>query len=329
MMTSSRDRSSRLRIEETAGGQQQIITRAQLVECGVTDIYISRQIRRGWWQRVLPATYALVTGALSDEQRRVSASLYVGRGAQITGLSALAWYGFRYAPPSDRVRLIIPHGTRRGSAGHVVVARALSLDDNARDAGLYQLCSPARAVVDAGRELHDLRTVRAVLAEAVQRGFTNLDALDEEVKRAKRSRTALVRRAFTESVDGVRSAPEAELRQCLSVSRVLPEIRWNPRLSGPDGVVLPTPDGYLEDAAIALEVDSREYHFTPTGWARTIDRHNELSRYGVLILHFTPARIRRDPAGVRQIVEDAYRSRRGSGATCGVFVGAPSYTQSV
>lgn len=94
---------------------------------------------------------------------------------------------------------------------------------------------------------------------------------------------------------------------------MLPEILWNPRLSSGTGEPLPTPDGYLADAAVALEVDSQEYHFSPDDWSRTLDRHNELSRHGVLILHFTPARIRREPGRVRRTVEEAYESRRGLG----------------
>jgi len=315
-------------IEAIALRQQQIVTRAQLIAAGVDDMHIYRQARRGRWQRILPATYALVTGTLTDEQRRIAAALYAGRGAQITGLAALDWYGFRYSPSTDLVQLIVPHQARRRSAGHAVVSRALSLDEHARDGGLYPVCSPARAVVDAGRELRDLRTIRAVVAEAIQRDFTNLRALDQEVVRARRSRTALVRRAVSEIIEGVRSSPEADLRDCLSESRLLSAILWNPRLYGPDGTRLPTPDGYLADAAIALEVDSQEYHFTPTGWQRTMDRHNELSRFGVLILHFTPAQIRREPARVRRIVEDAYRSRRGLGAQCQVLGRAPSYAES-
>ncbi|MGI5214432.1 type IV toxin-antitoxin system AbiEi family antitoxin domain-containing protein [Plantactinospora sp. CA-290183] len=315
-------------ISDLALRQQQIVTRAQLLSAGLDDMHMYRQTRRGRWQRILPATYALVTGTLTEEQLRIAASLYVGRGAQITGLAALSWYGFRYVPKTDKLHLVVPHGARRMSAGHVLVCRALALDDRARDAGLYQVCSPARAVVDAGRVLRDLRTVRAILAEAIQRDFADLPALDEEVTRARRSRTALVRKAFEEVARGVRSSPEAELRECLSASRLLPEILWNPRLVGSDGARLPTPDGYLADAAIALEVDSQEFHFAPADWHRTMDRHNELSRYGVLILHFPPAQIRREPGRVRRIVEDAYRSRRGFGARCGVLTGAPSSTES-
>ena len=85
-------------IEAIAMRQQQIVTRAQLVAAGVDDMHIYRQARRGRWQRILPATYALVTGTLTDEQRPIAAALYAGRNPQIPGLAALNWYGFRYSP---------------------------------------------------------------------------------------------------------------------------------------------------------------------------------------------------------------------------------------
>lgn len=307
------------RFAETADRQQQIVTRAQLLTAGFDDMYLYRQARQGRWQRVLPATYALVTGTLTDEQRRISAALYTGPNAQVTGLAALIWYGFRQSPRTDDVHLIVPHHARRRSAGHAVVARALALDPHARQAALYPVCSPARAVVDAARDLRQLRPVRAIVGEAIQRGFTDLATLDAEIVRARRSRTALVRKAFAEVAHGTRSAPEAELRECLSESALLPEILWNPRLRTRKGEILPTPDGYLPEAALALEMDSREYHLNPVDWARTLERHNELSRYGILILHFTPAQLRRNPARARGMVEDAYASRRDLGPSSEVY----------
>ncbi|MET8351896.1 MULTISPECIES: type IV toxin-antitoxin system AbiEi family antitoxin domain-containing protein [unclassified Micromonospora] len=300
--------------------QQQIATRAQLLAAGYDDMYLYRQARRGQWQRVLPATYALVTGVLTDEQRRISAALYAGPRAQLTSFAALAWYGFRQIPRNTDVHLVVPHHTRRRSAGYALVRRALALDDRPRSTALYPVCSPARAVVDAARDLRQLRPVRAIVAESVQRGFTDLGRLDEEIRRARRSRTALIRMAYAEVVAGTRSAPEAEMRECLAGSAVLPEIRWNPRLRTLDGAALPTPDGYLTDSAVALEVDSQEYHFSPSDWARTLERHNELSRHGVLVLHVTPAQLRRHPDHIRRTVEDAYESRQGVGATLRVRV---------
>ncbi|MFF5057062.1 type IV toxin-antitoxin system AbiEi family antitoxin domain-containing protein [Micromonospora sp. NPDC000663] len=304
----------------TAERQQHIVTRAQLLAAGYDDMYLYRQARRGQWQRVLPATYALFTGVLTDEQRRISAALYAGPQAQLTSLAALAWYGFRQIPRNTDVHLVVPHHARRRSADYAVVRRALALDAWPRSSASYPVCSPARAVVDAARDLRQLRPVRAIVAESVQRGFTDLGRLDEEVRRARRSRTALIRMAYAEVVAGTRSAPEAELRECLADSPILPEIRWNPRLRTLDGAALPTPDGYLTDSAVALEVDSQEYHFSPSDWARTLERHNELSRHGVLVLHVTPAQLRRHPNRIRRTVEDAYESRQGVGATLRVRV---------
>ncbi len=49
---------------------------------------------------------------------------------------------------------------------------------------------------------------------------------------------------------------------------------------------------------MAGEVDSREYHYRADDWQRTIQRHDQLVAYGVLLLHFTPQRIKTDPDGV-------------------------------
>lgn len=305
--------------------QQQIVTRAQLLTAGIDDMAICRRTKRGQYQRVLPAVYALVTGALTTEQRRIAAVLYAGRDAQVTGLAALEWYGFKYAPRTDKVHLLVPHDQRRRPTGYVMVHRALALDQFARPTEHYAVCSPARAVVDACRELRDLRTIRAIVAEAVQRELTGLAALDEEVRRAGRSRTALVRRALKEVVEGIRSAAEGDLHDCFSRSRVLSTVLWNPALFAPDGTRLPTPDAWLPEAAVAVEVDSREHHFSPADWQRTLDRHNLLSQYGALVLHFTPREIRRDGDRVLRIVEETTLARQAAAATCQVLIGAPSY----
>jgi hypothetical protein len=183
-------------------------------------------------------------------------------------------------------------------------------------------------VVDAGRELREIRPIRAITAEAVQRGFTDPATLVSEVVRAKRSRTALIRRVVDEILAGVRSAPEAELRECLGGSTVESLLRWNPMLHRTDGTRLPTPDAWIADTAIAIEVDSQEFHYSVDGWRRTMDRHNELSRFGVLVLHFTPIEIRTNPGRVRRLIEQAHQARV-EAVVSDVITRDPSYAESV
>jgi hypothetical protein len=47
----------------------------------------------------------------------------------------------------------------------------------------------------------------------------------------------------------------------------------------------------------ALEIDSRECHFSDAEWQATLARHNELTRFGLAITHYPPSRIdeRGDP----------------------------------
>ncbi len=302
-------------LDETAHAQRRLVTRVQVLQAGYSDMLIYRRIREGRWQRVLTGVYCLDGGTLTDEQRRVAAALYAGPDAQITGPSALAWYGFRTLPASHEIHLFVPHETRCRSNGFAVVKRATALDRQARHTELYRVAGPARAVVDTCRELRELRTVRAVVAEAVQRFRVAPHLLDEEVRRAARSRTAVVRRALDEIAGGARSAPEAQARAVLEASSLLAgRMLWNPQLALPDGTRLPTPDGYLPDVALAIEVDSREFHLSPEDWARSLERHNILGRYGVQVLHFTPSFVESQPEEVRRIVEQAARLREGVAA---------------
>src|SRR5258708_4304381 len=82
--------------------------RQQGLEAGVSDMPIYRRIRAGTWQRVLPGIYLVTPGTLTMEQRRVAAALFAGSACQLTGLTALHWYGFNHAPSTDRVHILVP-----------------------------------------------------------------------------------------------------------------------------------------------------------------------------------------------------------------------------
>ncbi len=143
------------------------------------------------------------------------------------------------------------------------------------------------------------------MAEAVQRNLTTVSALRDELTRGPRRGSRLLRYTLSEVSDGVRSSPEAELRAILRNAGIEAPVHWNPELRDAHHNRLPSPDGWIDEVGIAIEVDSREYHLSPEDWARTIDRHNQLVEHGALVLHFTPRRIRRDPRGVRDAMKRA------------------------
>jgi hypothetical protein len=259
---------------------------------------------------VLPSVYATFTGDLAERQRHIAAQLYAGTRAHLAGTTALTIYGFRYAPADGHVHVLVPHGCHLTSREFVRIHRTRRPDPHARPMPPLLVSGPARAVADAARWSDSERAVRAMVAEAVQRGLVTVPALEAQLRNGKINGSRLLRLALRDVGAGVRSAPEGDLRSALRSSKVLPEIRWNPTLVGTDGTRLPTPDGWLADGGIALEMDSREYHLSPEDWQRTLERGNRLAGEGALVLHFTPERVRRDPVGVRREVERAYLARQ-------------------
>lgn len=318
LRTSARAAMPKVDLQAMLDAQHGLVTRRQALAAGLDDEAIRLELRARRWQRVLPGLYASNTGAITTDQRRLAAVLFTSPRAQLTGIGALGWHGFRQLPADPLVHVLVPHQVRRSSRGFVRVQRTHRLDPEPSEGDGYVVCSVARAAADACRGLGTLRDVRAIVAEAVQRGFTSVPALERELALAATSRTALLRRAIGEIGSGARSAPEAELQGVFPPGGSVPPIVWNPQLEAFDGTRLPSPDGWIHELGIALEVDSREYHLGPEDWLRTMRRHNLLTAHGALVLHFTPSEIRYRRRSVRGTVERACAERAGAGVTIAI-----------
>jgi very-short-patch-repair endonuclease len=78
-------------------------------------------------------------------------------------------------------------------------------------------------------------------------------------------------------------------------------------------VLIAVADAWWPDAAVAAEVDSREWHLSPEDWERTLRRHARLTAHGILVLHFTPKQIRTEPAQVVAAIRAALDAGRADG----------------
>ena len=300
--------------------QAQLLTRAQAHAHGVSDHAIIHRTRRpgGGWTRVLPGVYATTTGALTVAQQRQAALLYAGPDALLGGLTAAAAPGLRQLLALTTVEILVPHTCKRATRGLVVIHRSTRMPPQRVLVDGLPCCPVDRAVVDACRRLTDLRSVRALVAESVQRGRVGVADLRREVEAGASSGSALTSRALAEVEAGVRSAPEAELRELIALAS-LPEPRWNADLAVA-GSWLARPDAWWPEAALVCEVDSREWHLSPADWERTMRRHNRMQVAGLTVLHVPPSRLRREPMAVLAELAAAYAR--------GVAVGpAPSVIQ--
>jgi hypothetical protein len=289
--------------------QYGIVRRDQLLRIGLAPGEIRRRLSDGEWQRVFTTVYALFDGPLDVRRRQIAGWLYAGPGAQLAGPTAVQVYGLSNVPADPRVHLLVPHHRQLSSAGFAAVHRTVRMDERPQRIPPVVVCSLARALADTARWHPDATTVRALVAEAIQRRFTTVEALRTETAAGQRNGSALLRITLDELARGTRNAPEQQLRTALLQSRELPHIVWNPQLVGADGRGLPWVDGWIDDVGIGLEVDLSTEE-SPDEWERTARRHALLAEYDVLVLQFPAARISRDPIGVRAAVERAYRHRR-------------------
>ena len=180
-------------------------------------------------------------------------------------------------------------GLRQGAT---VLAHAIADTHDRKDS----FTGPARAVADTARALTAFRDVRAVVSDAVQKRLCSVEALRAELAQGPPKGSGLLRRALAEVGDGIRSVPEGDLRLLLKRAR-LPTPMFNARLYEGDTLIAIV-DCWWPEAGVAGEVDSREYHYSADDWQRTMRRHDQLVARGVLLLHFTPQRIRTDPDGI-------------------------------
>jgi hypothetical protein len=277
--------------------QQGLIAAHQLTEIGFDGSARARRTRTGGgWRRVLPGIYSVTSHELTIERREYAGILFAGADAQLTGSSALRRHGLKYLPQNrlnGLVHVAIPIHRHRKSAGFVVVERTKRLPRPTTLGGVE--CAPvARAVVDAGRRTTSRTETRAMLLEAVQRGLTTTDLLSQELRRSQRRGTALLSEALAEAKGGVRSAPEAELREHIQQTDV-PEPVWNPTLLMPDGTFLASPDALIQESMVAIEVDSEEHHSEGAGWDVTLERHTNMTVAGLIVVHVIPGKFRANP----------------------------------
>jgi hypothetical protein len=285
--------------------QYSVVSRCQLLTLGMKDYAMQYRVRRGGpWQTLLPGVYLGASGVPSLPQKEMAALLYAGPGSVITGSMALMHHSIRSGPTAvDIIDVLVPAARQRHSTGFVRLHRTARMPTGVYPSGPVRVTLVPRAVADTVSLLTDLRDVRAVVADAVQLGRCTVSQLAEELRHGPIRGSAMFRSVLTEVSDGIRSTTEGDLRDLIRTAR-LPMPLFNPSLYKGD-VFLGKPDAWWPDAGVAGEVDSRAWHLSPDDWDRTRRRQTAFGAAGIVVLHFSPREIRREPGMVAQRIRDA------------------------
>ncbi len=296
-------------LAKTLDAQLHVISRSQTLACGLTTSALRHRTRPdGPWRILLPGIYLVNADSPTVAQREIAAMLYAGDQSMITGIAALWRHGIRH-PISETVDVLVPAPRKVQSTGFARIWRTTRLPSRPWIAGGVRYAPPPRAVADAALLLTASDEVRAIVADAVQRNRCTISELTAELSGGPVRGSARLRRALAEVAAGVRSVAEGDLRNLLLRGRI-PMPYFNAKLFAGE-TFLAMPDAWWPDAGVAVEVDSREWHLSPHDWERTLRRHSEMSAHGIIVLHFTPAQLRREPERVLTAVKKALASAVG------------------
>ncbi len=257
---------------------------------------------------MLPSVYMAATGAPTTIQQEMAALLYAGSGSMITGPAALRCHHIRGNLP-DLVDVLVPATRQRRDAAFVRLHRTTRMPGRIWELGPVRYAPAPRAVADAVRDLSSLRDVRAVVADAVQRGRCTVQDLVAELTAGPSTGSVLFREALTDVADGIRSAAEGDLKDLLARSG-LPMPLFNPSVYDGDTFIA-KPDAWWPELGVGVEVDSRQWHMSPEDHAKTLARGRRMSKRQMIVLRFTPKQIRSEPAEVIADIRDALEGARG------------------
>jgi len=284
--------------------QLSVASRGQLLGLGMKDNAMQYRVRAGGpWQALLPGVYLSLTGAPNLLQKEMAALLYAGPDSLVTGPVALMHHGLPSRGMLEIVDVLVPADRRRNNVGFVRLHRTARLPDRIVSSGPLRLVDVARAVTDTVRLLADPREVRAVVADAVQRGRCTVGDLATELRGGPTRGSAMLRSVLGEVAEGIRSTAEGDLRDLIRAAR-LPTPLYNASLYVGD-TFLARPDAWWPRAGVVAEVDSYQWHLSPADADRTRKRHDEMGAAGIIAQHFSPRQIRRERPEVVRFIKNA------------------------
>lgn len=246
-------------------GQDQIVSRAQLLAAGWSPVQVERRLRNKRWRTVHPGVYVAHTGPIGYGERLLAALLYAGVESAWSHHTAAEQLGLIKPDRERPVHVTIPEYRRVRSQPGLVIHR-----DEHWAERLAALAPPRRTAADAVLDIvggsPSLDDAAAVIAEACQSGRVGADDLLSALADRPRLRhRGSLRPIIADVVAGSHSLLEIRYLRDVERRHGLPRGR---RQRSVDGMFI---DVYYD--SLNVELDGR-LHLVPHQRWRDLDRDN-------------------------------------------------------
>jgi predicted transcriptional regulator of viral defense system len=269
-------RNASVRVAKVAERQWGVISRTQLVECGLGSSSIARWLQRGLLHRVLPGIYAVGHARLPDEARCWAAVRYAGDEATLSHFTAAWWWGLIETRPTV---IHVSGPGRGGSTGFVKVHHPR------RPQRVTHRGMPVTPVERTLRDIAFLlpaRGIRRALSNADYQRLLDLVAAERQLGRGRPGAAALRRELehFDPNFGLTRSPLEDEFVDLCGRHGLPP-----PRLNVKIGEF--TVDAVWFEQDVAVELDGGRAHGTAAAVSADRDRDLYLRDAGFVVLRYS------------------------------------------
>lgn len=288
MANYSRDRV----LTRVAAGQRDLVSVAQLRECGFGKDAVARRVRAGWLRLVFTGVYSVGCGELPPLALEAAALMSCGEGSFVSHRSAAFVWGMRKVAPGLVEVSVVGDACRAHKGMRVHRIGTIDGRELRREQGLW-VSSPARAVMEvAAVGTHD-ELVDVIDQGLALRRFTPGDlkrVLERHRGRRGAGRLAEIIADDTAMAISRSRAEKALLRLIRDARLPLPET--NVRFGRFEA------DFVWRDERVIVELDSPTFHGGPGAFQRDREKDLVFRDAGFDVLRFTRAHVIHEPAMV-------------------------------
>ncbi len=280
------------RIHEAAARQHGVVTRVQLLRCGVSRGAIEHRLKKGTLRRLHYGVYC--AGPVTARyQREMAAGLACGPDAALSHRTAGGLWAMMPAPQRDApVEVAAPRSIRGPACGVRLYRMALEPDEITRRHEL-PVTTPARTVLDLASGLGPYELER-IFARALRQKLITCEAVEAMLLRHPGRPGCRTLRALLADAVGpalVRSEAEAGFLALLRKAGV-PRPRSNVVVHGLEV------DFFWPDRGLVAEVDGFAHHSHRSAFENDRRRDHILAAEGLIVLRFTWRQIHGEPETV-------------------------------
>jgi hypothetical protein len=292
-------------IRKLARRQSGNLTRAQLLELGLTAGGVDRRLRNGSLVTRYPGVYCQAPARQDPPALATAAVLAGGPHAVLSHASAAHLWGFQ--PRWPRIpELTLTDGDRRPRGIHIHRCSTLTRRDITRQLGI-RVTTPARTALDLAPRLTTKARSRLV-NDARHEGYLHLASLQDVLDRNPyHPGTKWLRQFVQDPTNPTRSPLEDDFLSFIKKYR-LPTPQINVHPNGREV------DAFFPDHKLIVELDGWEYHKHREAFEDDRERDAENLKHGLGTIRITRERLTeapdREAARLQRILDRHRRQRR-------------------